>query len=97
MVIMPCCLEPDDVPFSDSESISTDILDIFSGNRFDDSSESESDRDDLDDDDNDDKKQLPLEHCLAEAENFDVSQLRQQQYGPYIQEKLKETRKYWDW
>ncbi|OGE48455.1 hypothetical protein PENARI_c028G03021 [Penicillium arizonense] len=44
----------------------------------------------------DEEKQLPPEHYLQEAECLDVSQLRQKRYSPRTQDKLDETRDYWD-
>lgn len=91
---------------SDEESsASTDLPEIFS-NRRSDSSDSESEledssensTDDTDDDSfcGDDEEQHPTEYYLAEAECLDTSQLRQRRYSPKTQEKLDETRGYWD-
>jgi hypothetical protein len=44
----------------------------------------------------DDEGQLPPEHYLAQAESLNVSQLWQQQYNDGTQEKLDETRMYWN-
>jgi hypothetical protein len=52
--------------------------------------------DDPDDDFVDDEGQLPPEHYLAEAEDLDVSQLRQKRYSDGTQERLDETRVYWN-
>ncbi|BCR82796.1 hypothetical protein ACHE_10198S [Aspergillus chevalieri] len=48
------------------------------------------------DDISDDEGQLPPEHYLAQAKSLNVSQLRQQRYSDGTQEKLDETRMYWD-
>ncbi|OQD78924.1 hypothetical protein PENANT_c071G10263 [Penicillium antarcticum] len=63
------------------------------------SSESESENESESEDDlalEDEEKQLPPEHYLQEAECLDVSLLRQKRYSPRTQEKLDETREYWD-
>ena len=44
----------------------------------------------------DDEGQLPPEHYLAQAESLDVSQLRQKRYSDGTQERLDETRMYWN-
>ncbi|OXV06430.1 hypothetical protein Egran_05802 [Elaphomyces granulatus] len=49
-----------------------------------------------DSDDSDDEGQLPPEHYLAEAENLDISQLRQKRYSEGTQEKLDDIRVYWN-
>ncbi|OXV09253.1 hypothetical protein Egran_02985, partial [Elaphomyces granulatus] len=59
-------------------------------------SEDSDDDDDLGDDSFDDEGQLPPEHYLAEAESLDISQLRQKRYSDGTQEKLDETRVYWN-
>ncbi|EDN05279.1 conserved hypothetical protein [Histoplasma mississippiense (nom. inval.)] len=48
------------------------------------------------DDEDDDDGQLPAEHYLALAESLDIAQLRQKRYSPNTQEKLDETRDYWE-
>ncbi|EDN03747.1 conserved hypothetical protein [Histoplasma mississippiense (nom. inval.)] len=48
------------------------------------------------DDEDDDDGQLPPEHYLALAESLDIAQLRQKRYSPRTQEKLDETRGYWE-
>lgn len=60
--------------------------------------DSEDDSDDGSDDDAlfNDEEQHPPEYYLAEADRLDVSQLRQQRYSPKTQNKLEETRDYWD-
>ncbi|ODH16246.1 hypothetical protein ACO22_06374 [Paracoccidioides brasiliensis] len=47
-------------------------------------------------DEDDDEGQLPAEHHLALAESLDITQLRQKRYIPNTQEKLDETRGYWE-
>ncbi|EDN05363.1 conserved hypothetical protein [Histoplasma mississippiense (nom. inval.)] len=42
------------------------------------------------------RRQLPPEHYLALAESLDITQLRQKRYSPKTQEKLDETRDYWE-
>jgi hypothetical protein len=88
---------------SDSDASSV-MSQIFSDNGSDDESVSdpESDREesddesDSDDDDLHDEGQLSAEEYLAIAENLNVSQLRQKRYSPNTQDKLDETRGYWD-
>ncbi|KAL2375912.1 hypothetical protein RJ035_008199 [Blastomyces gilchristii] len=48
------------------------------------------------DDEDDDDGQLPAEHYLALAESLDIAQLRQKRYSPNTQEKLDDTRDYWE-
>ncbi|OJD25345.1 hypothetical protein ACJ73_03282 [Blastomyces percursus] len=48
------------------------------------------------DDEDDDDGQLPPEHYLALAESLVIAQLRQKRYSPRTQEKLDETRDYWE-
>ena len=95
---------------SDDESdASSDFPEIFSNeasgtdsstpNDSDSSSKSESEDESESEDDlalEDEDKQLPPEHYLQEAECLDVSLLRQKRYSPRTQEKLDETREYWD-
>ncbi|ODM15181.1 hypothetical protein SI65_09420 [Aspergillus cristatus] len=71
---------------SDSDSISDPELD----------SEDSDDEDEPDDDISDDEGQLPPEHYLAQAESLNVSQLRQKRYSDTTQERLDETRMYWN-
>ncbi|KAJ5111736.1 hypothetical protein NUU61_001366 [Penicillium alfredii] len=90
----------------DESDASTDLPDIFSNDASeDDSSSSDPDlgvdieSDDESDDDSilgDEEEQPTPEYYLQEAENLDVSQLRQQRYSPRTQNKLDETRDYWD-
>ncbi|EEA23683.1 hypothetical protein TMatcc_006763 [Talaromyces marneffei ATCC 18224] len=88
---------------SDSDASSV-LSQVFSDNGSDDESASdlESDEDesddesDSDDDDLHDEGQLSAEEYLAIAENLDVSQLRQKRYSPNTQDKLDETRGYWN-
>ncbi|ODH48529.1 hypothetical protein GX48_05400 [Paracoccidioides brasiliensis] len=47
-------------------------------------------------DKDDDDGQLPTEHYLTLAESLDIAQLRQKWYSPKTQEKLDETRDYWE-
>ncbi|KAH8706052.1 hypothetical protein BGW36DRAFT_422574 [Talaromyces proteolyticus] len=98
------------ITLSDDESIaSADSSSIFSTDSSDDSSdssvsdnESDSDSDDSDDDDDDDEEEeedegeLSREEYLAKAEQLDLSQLRQKRYSDGTQDKLDETRQYWD-
>ncbi|ODM17343.1 hypothetical protein SI65_07018 [Aspergillus cristatus] len=71
-------------------------------NRSDSDSTSDPELDSEDSDDEDepdisnDEGQLPREHYLAQAESLDVSQLRQQRYSDVTQERLDETRMYWN-
>lgn len=44
----------------------------------------------------DDEKQYPPEYYQAEADSLDVSRLRQKLYSGLTQEKLDETKDYWD-
>lgn len=83
---------------------SSDISEIFSDSGSDsesnsdlelDSEDSEDDED-LDDDLVHDEGQQPSEHYLGEAENLDVSRLRQKRYSDKTQEKLDENCGYWD-
>ncbi|KAL4801337.1 hypothetical protein BDV18DRAFT_167573 [Aspergillus unguis] len=85
---------------SDSSSA---VSEIFSDNGPDNDSDTDlEDSEESDDDDEQDEEsfndegELPPEHYLAEAENLDVSQLRQKRYSDTTQEKLDETRVYWD-
>ena len=55
-----------------------------------------SDEDEPDDNAFDDEGQLPPEHYLAQAESLDVTQLRQKRYSDGTQERLDETRMYWN-
>lgn len=97
---------------SDNESESdagSDVTEIFSDNGPEsesnsdlglDSEDSDDDNDDNDDDADDDcfndEGQLSPEHYLAQAENLDVSQLRQKRYSDKTQEALDDTRMYWN-
>ena len=87
---------------SDDESdASSDFPEIFSNEASgtDSSTSSDSDSSSESEDDlalEDEEKQLPPEHYLQEAECLDVSLLRQKRYSPRTQEKLDETREYWD-
>lgn len=82
----------------------SDLTEIFSDNGSDSDSSSDlepdsevsDDEDEPDDDTFDDEGQLPPEHYLAQAESLDVSQLRQKRYSDATQEKLDETRMYWN-
>lgn len=83
---------------------SSEVSEVFSNNESDgesnsdlelDSEDSEDD-DDADDDLVDDESQLPPEHYLGEAESLNVSRLRQKRYSDDTQEKLDETRVYWN-
>ena len=84
---------------SDSSSA---VSEIFSDNGSDNDSDTDLEDSESDDDDEQDEEsfndegELPPEHYLAEAENLDVSQLRQKRYSDTTQEKLDETRVYWD-
>lgn len=82
---------------------SSDLSVIFSGNESESDSssgpesDSEDDSDDEKDEDTfDDEGQLPPEHYLAQAESLDVTQLRQNRYSQNTQERLDETRMYWN-
>ena len=83
---------------------SSDLTEIFSDNGSDSDSISEpeldsedSDNEDEPDDDiSDDEGQLPPEHYLTQAESLNVSQLRQQRHSDTTQERLDETRMYWN-
>ena len=97
---MPCLSRPN---LSDDESdASSELPEIFSNE----ASETDSvttycdDEDESESEDEfpmeDEEKQLPPEHYLQEAECLDVSQLRQKRYSPRTQDKLDETRDYWD-
>lgn len=93
------------VASNEESSASTNLQDIFSNHRSD-CSDGESGLEDgsdssVDDTDNDslcgdDEEQHSTEYYLTEAECLDVSQLRQRRYSPKTQEKLNETRDYWD-
>lgn len=95
----PCHALPNDENDASSdfsEIFSNDPLDIASS---DSSSASEHEFDSESEDDlalDDEEEQLPPEHYLQEAECLDVSLLRQKRYSPGTQEKLDETREYWD-
>ncbi|KAK6815542.1 hypothetical protein RU639_008672 [Aspergillus parasiticus] len=77
--------------FSDAESDSDSNTDPGP-----DSGDSDSDEDGPDDDSFNDEGQLPPEYYLAQAESLDVSQLRQKRYADGTQERLDDTRVYWD-
>ena len=91
----------DDESDSDASSVPSQI---FSDKGSDDESASElesdeeesDDESDSDDDDLHDEGQQSAEAYLAIAENLNVSQLRQKRYSPNTQDKLDETREYWD-
>ena len=91
--------EGEDQIESDSSSA---VSEIFSDNGSDNDSDTDLEDSESDDDDEQDEEsfndegELPPEHYLAEAENLDVSQLRQKRYSDTTQEKLDETRVYWD-
>ena len=90
----------------DDSGISTDVSDVFSYNATSKSSDSTSEPDSINNlDDNasndlildyEEEQELPAEYYLQEAECLDVSRLRQRRYSPRTQDKLDETRKYWD-
>jgi hypothetical protein len=90
----------------DDRSASTDVSYVFLDDGSDESSDSVPDQDsddDLDDHSDDDSilddeegQELPAAYYLKEAECLDVSQLRQKRYSPRTQDKLDETREYWD-
>ncbi|GIJ89518.1 hypothetical protein Asppvi_008460 [Aspergillus pseudoviridinutans] len=93
---------PDDKENQDSDA-SSSVSEIFSGGESDSDSNSDlgydsQDSDDGDDvpDDSSDDGQLPPEYYLAQAESLDVSQLRQKRYSDSTQERLDETRMYWN-
>ncbi|KAL4861381.1 hypothetical protein BDV12DRAFT_208056 [Aspergillus spectabilis] len=83
---------------------SSDLSDIFSDDGLDSDSSTDpgldseySDEEDEPGDDTfDDEGQLSPEHYLAQAESLDVSQLRQKRYSDGTQERLDETRMYWN-
>jgi hypothetical protein len=83
---------------------SSDLSDIFSddGSDSDSSTDPGLDSEDSDEEDEpgddtfDDEGQLSPEHYLAQAESLDVSQLRQKRYSDGTQERLDETRMYWN-
>ncbi|KAL4868073.1 hypothetical protein BDV12DRAFT_107969 [Aspergillus spectabilis] len=83
---------------------SSDLSEIFSDNGSDSDSSSDPGLDSKDsankdkpgDNMFDNKGQLPPEHYLAQAESLNVSQLRQKQYSNGTQERLDETRMYWN-
>jgi hypothetical protein len=92
---------------SDNESdvSSDDIPAIFSANASDDdtdtdSAPSDSDFDSEAEDESEDEseveEELSPEYFLKEAEFLDVSQLRQKRYSPKTEERLDETRDYWE-
>ena len=97
-------MAPRSRPVGPDNSASSDVSDIFSdngsGSEFNSDLELDSDDsgDDADPNDNSvvDEGQLPPEHYLAEAESLDVSQLRQKRYSDGTQERLDETRVYWN-
>jgi Ran GTPase-activating protein (RanGAP) involved in mRNA processing and transport len=105
---MPGSLCP--APFDNESDASTDLPEIFSNGASDtdssttpsdsdSSSDSESESEDESEDDlalEVEETQLPPEHYLQEAECLDVSQLRQKRYSPRTQDKLDETRDYWN-
>ena len=89
----------------DDSGTSTDVSDVFSYDATSESSGSASEPDsvnDSDDNSSDDsildyeERELPAEYYLQEAECLDVSRLRQKRYSPRTQDKLDETREYWD-
>lgn len=84
-----------DTDFAASEIFSDNGSDSDSNSDLEDSEESD-DNNEQEDESFNDEGQLPPEHYLAEAENLDVSQLRQKRYSDTTQEKLDETRVYWD-
>lgn len=97
-------VEPDKNESENESDASTAVSEIFSDNGTDSDSNSELELDSEDSDDDsdpvndffDDEGQLPPEHYLAEAESLDVLQLRQNRYSDSTQEKLDETRVYWN-
>lgn len=83
---------------SDSSSA---VSEVFSDNGSDNDTDTDlEDSEESDDDDEQDEEsfndegELPAEHYLAEAENLDVSQLRQKRYSDTTQEKLDKTHVY---
>ena len=87
----------------ENQSDATDLTEVFSDNGSDSDSSSDpelnsevSDEDEPDDNAFDDEGQLPPEHYLAQAESLDVTQLRQKRYSDGTQERLDETRMYWN-
>ncbi|ODM16071.1 hypothetical protein SI65_08505 [Aspergillus cristatus] len=81
----------------------SDLTEISSDNGFDSDSSSDpeldsevSDEDEPDNNAFDDEGQLPPEHYLAQAESLDVTQLQQKRYSDGTQERLDETRMYWN-
>jgi hypothetical protein len=91
----------DDESESDASSVTSEV---FSEDRSDDESatdlesdeEESDDESDSDDDDLHDPGELSANEYLAMAESLNVSQLRQKRYSPNTQDKLDETRKYWE-
>lgn len=92
---------------SDEDSdASTDLLDVFTNNPSKNSFDSESEPDNSDNSDrgsDDDSildeeggRELPAEYYLQEADCLDVSLLRHKRYSLRTQDKLDETRDYWD-
>ncbi|KAJ6000886.1 hypothetical protein N7481_001295 [Penicillium waksmanii] len=92
---------------SDNESdvSSDDIPAIFSANASDDDTDTDSAPSDSDfdseaedecEDDSEVEEELSPEYFLKEAEFLDVSQLRQKRYSPKTEERLDETRDYWE-
>ncbi|KAL4980902.1 hypothetical protein BDW66DRAFT_163934 [Aspergillus desertorum] len=77
--------------FSDFESDSDSNTDLELDNEV-----SDSDDNDPDDDSHNDEGQLSPEHYLAQAESLNVSRLRQKRYADGTQEKLDDTRAYWN-
>ena len=90
----------------DNSDTSTNVPDVFSHDATDDSLDNASEPDSINDsDDNsgvdsilgdEEERELPAQYYLQEAECLDVSRLRQRRYSPRTQDKLDETRKYWD-
>lgn len=78
-----------------SEIFSDNGSDSDSNGELEDSKESD-DNNEQEDQSLNDEGQLSPEHYLAEAENLDVSQLRQKRYSDTTQEKIDGTRVYWD-
>lgn len=95
-------LTPDDE--SQDSDASSSVSEIFSDCESDSDSNSDLELDSEDSDDEDDSPedfsnddgQLPPEYYLEQAESLDISQLRQNRYSDGTQEKLDETRKYWN-
>jgi len=83
---------------------SSDLTKTFSDNGSDSDSTSDPELDSEDSDDEEepsndisnDEGQLLPEHYLTQAESLNVSQLRQQRYSDGTQERLNETRMYWN-